>query len=220
MMSGNAFGGSSAGGGGGLGGSFNGGNFLGGLGGFLGGMFGNSGQPYSDAMQQYEKYMQQGANAQNPFLQAGQGAMGDYQKWLRGMQDPSKFINSQMSQYQQSPWAQYQQQQAVRSGQNAASASGLTGSTPFAQQLQQNAAGISSQDQQNYLSNVLGVNQQYGSGLNNMMGYGANAANQLTGLYGNMAQGMGNLAYGQSQAQNQDFWNMLGGGLGMLGSFF
>ena len=51
--------------------------------------------------------------------------------------------------------------------------------------------GISSQDQQNYLSNVLGVNQQYGAGLNNMMGYGANAANQISNMYGNMAQGMG-----------------------------
>ena len=104
-------------------------------------MFGNNGQPYLTLRHEYQKWMQQGINVQSPFLKLVTGAMPDHQKWLTGMQDPSKFINSPMSQYQQSPWAQYQQQQAVRSGQNAASAGGLAGSTPFAQQLQQNAAG-------------------------------------------------------------------------------
>jgi len=163
-------------------------------------------------MDQYQKWAQQGANAQMPFYNAGTGAIGDYQKWLSGMKDPSQFINSQMSQYQQSPWAQYEQNQSIRSGQNAASATGLSGSTPFAQQLQQNATNISSGDMQNWLGNVLGVNQQYGAGLNNLMGYGANSANQLTDLYGKMGANMGQMAYGKRQGQNNDFMNELMGG--------
>src|SRR5665213_800508 len=109
----------------------------------FGGMFGDSGKPYQDAMDQYKEWGDKAQNAQNPFLQAGQGAIGDYQKWLQGQQDPSGFINKMMGQYQESPWAKYQQQQSMRAGTNAASANGLAGSTPFAQQMQQNSQNIS-----------------------------------------------------------------------------
>lgn len=191
-----------------------------GLGGLLGGMFGDQGSPYGAAMGPYQQYNQQAANGQNPFLQAGQGAVGNYQNWLQGMQNPSQFINGLMGQYQQSPWAKYQQQAATRGANNLGSASGLTGSTPLQLQAQQNAGNISSQDQQNWLQNVLGINNQYGMGQQNLMNSGQNAANALTGLYGNEAQGMGNLAYGQQQGNNQDFMNELGGGLQLAGSFF
>lgn len=192
---------------------------MGGLAQFLGGLFGNSGSPYGDAMDQYQKWANMAQGVQNPFLQAGTGAIGNYQNWLSGMQDPSKFMNNLMGQYQESPYAKYMQQQAIRSGQNAASASGMAGSTPFAQQLQQNASNISSQDMNNWLQNVLGVNSQYGQGEQNLMGLGANAANQLTNMYGNMGQQMGQAAYGQQAGNNQDMWNMIGGGLQLAGLF-
>jgi len=195
------------------------GQMMSGLGGLLGGLFGDSGAPYEDAMKQYREWAGKAENVQNPFLNAGTGAIGKYQDWLKGMQDPSKFINNMMGQYQESPWAKYQQQQAVRAGQNAASASGLTGSTPFAQQLQQNASNISSQDMNQWLQNVLGINTQYGQGQNNLMGYGANAANALTKMYGDMGQQMGEAAYGQKAGENSDFMNMLGGGIQLAGMF-
>lgn len=196
--------------------SLGGSNSGGGLSSFLSGLFGNSSSPYEAAQGPYNQYMAKAANAQNPFLQAGQGAIGNYQNWLGGMQDPSKFINNLMGQYQESPWAKYEQQQGIRSGQNAASASGLSGSTPFAQQLQQNASNISSQDMNQWLQNVLGVNTQYGSGEQNLMNNGANAANNLSNIYGNQAQGLGNLAYGQQMGQNQDMSNMFAGGMQMF----
>lgn len=190
-----------------------------GLGGLLGGLFGDSGSPYGDAMKQYQEWANKAQNVQNPFLNAGTGAIGDYQKWLQGQQDPSKFINVLMNQYQESPFAKYQQQQGIRAGQNAASASGLIGSTPFAQQLQQNAQNISSQDQNQWLQNVLGINTQYGQGQQNLINGGQNAANALTGLYNNMGQQMGQAAYGQKAGQNQDFWNMIGGGASLAAMF-
>lgn len=193
----------------------------GGIGGFIGGLFGDSGKPYEDAMDQYREWAKKAENTQNPFLQAGTGAIGDFQKWLNGMQDPSGFINKLMGQYQESPWAKYMQQQGVRAGQNAASASGMIGSTPFAQQLQQNAENISSQDMQNWLGRVLGINTQYGGGLNNLMGYGANAANQLTNMFNQMGGRMGEAAYGQRAGEQQDRNNLWGGlfniGLGLAG---
>lgn len=199
--------------------AFNSSMFGSGLGGMLGGLFGNSGSSYDKAMQQYQDYANRAQQTQQPYQDAGTGAIADYQKWLQGQQDPTKFINETMGQYQQSPYAQYLQQQAMRAGQNAASASGLMGSTPMMEQLQQNAGNIASQDQNQWLQNVLGINTQYGQGQQNLMSGGQNAANALTNLYNQMGQQMGEAAYGKNAGKKNDFWNTIGGGLGILGSF-
>jgi len=200
-----------------MGGMQGGGGFSSGLAGLLGGMFGNSGAPYEDAMKQYQEWANKAQGVQNPFLNAGTGAIGNYQHWLQGMQDPTKFMNNMMGQYQESPWAKFQQQQGMRAANNVGSASGMTGSTPLMQQAQQNAQNISSGDMNNWLQNVLGVNTQYGQGQQNLMGMGQNAANALMGMYQNMGQQMGDAAYGQRAGQNQDFWNMISGGAKMFG---
>lgn len=192
------------------------GNYGSNLSGFLGGLFGDSGSPYEAAGDQYQKYMSQAQNAQNPFFNAGKGSIPQFQQWLQGMQNPSGFINNLMGQYKESPWAQFSQQQGVRQAQNLGSATGLTGSTPLQMQAQQNAQNISSQDMQSWLQNVLGVNNQYGAGQAGIMGMGANAANSLTNMYGNMGQQMGDVAFGQRAGQNQDQSNMWGGLLQML----
>lgn len=183
----------------------------GGIGGLLGGLFGDSGAPYEDAMKKYREWAAKAQGVQDPFLKAGTGAIGDYQKWLQGMQDPTKFINNITSQYEQSPYAKFLTQQGQNAGMNAASASGLVGSTPFAQQLQSNAQGIASGDMQNWLQNVLGVNSQYGQGQGNLMNMGQNSANALTNMYSQMGQQMGDAAYGRKAGQQQDFMNMIGG---------
>jgi len=195
-------------------------NFMGGgIGGMLSGLFGNSGKPYDDAMDQYQKYGQQATDAQQPYAQAGQGAIGDYQKWLQSQQDPSGFMNNLMGQYQESPFAKYQQQQGMRAGQNMGSASGLSGSSAMQQQMQQNSQNISSQDMQNWLGNALGINTQYGQGQQSLMQGGQNAANQMSNIYSNMGQNMGDAAYGKRAGQNQDWSNMIGGGISLASMF-
>ncbi len=198
---------------------FDSGMFGSGLGGILGGMFGHSGRPYDKAMEQYQQYGNMAAGAQQPYANAGQGAIGNYQQWLQGQKDPSQFINNLMSGYQESPYAKYQQQQSMNAGTNAASASGLSGSTPMMQQLQQNAAGITSEDQNKWLQNVLGVNTQYGQGQNNLMQGGQNAANHLSDIYGNMGNKMGEQTYNREASKNNDWWNTLGGIGSLFGAF-
>jgi hypothetical protein len=190
-----------------------------GLGGFLGGIFGHSDKPYDAAMEQYQQYGDKAASGLNPYLNAGTGAIGSYQDWLKGMQDPSGFMNKLMGNYQESPYTRYLQQQSANAGLNAASASGLTGSTPFMQQQQQNAGNIAQQGMDSWLQNVLGVNTQYGQGQQNLMQGGQNAANSLANLYSHMGDQMGEAAYGKEAGKKQDFWNTIGGGLSMLGSF-
>lgn len=194
------------------------GSNLGGLGAILGGLFGNSDAPYKDAMKQYQKYFQGAQNFQNPFFNAGQQGMGNYQNWLQGQQDPSAFLNKLMGGYQESPFAKNLQQQSMRAGQNAASAEGTLGSTPMMQQAQQNAGQIASADQNQWLQNALGINTQYGQGQQNLMQGGQNAANQLSSLFSGAAGDMGNLAYGKRAGKNQDFMSILSGLFSPMGS--
>lgn len=199
---------------------FNPQQFLGGLGGIFGGLFGDSGAPYDKAMEQNTKYGNMAAGGLQPYLNAGNGAIPAYQEWLEGQKDPSKFINGLQSQYNESPYTKFLQQQAMRAGQNAGSASGLTGSTPMMQQMQQNAANIGAGGMNDWLQNVLGINTQYGQGQNNLMTGGQNAANSLSKLYSHMGDQMGEQAYNKEASGNNDFWNTLGGIGGMIGSFF
>jgi hypothetical protein len=200
--------------------------FGGGLAELFGGLFGHSDDPYKKAREAYQPYFNQATGAQQPYSQAGQAALGPYQQMLHGMSDPSGFINHLMGQYQESPFAKYQQQQSIRAGQNAASMGGLPnglggagyGSTPFAQQLQQNAQNISSQDMQNWLGRALGVNTQALGGYGNLISGGQGAANQLSNLYGQGGENMAQFAFGQGAGRSQDFSNMFGGLGNLLGS--
>jgi hypothetical protein len=193
-----------------------GGNITQGLGQFLSGIFGDSGAPFDEFMKQYQQYANKGAEAQQPWWEAGKNAIPDYQKWLQGMQDPASFMNKMMGQYQESPYAHNLQQQAMRAGQNMGSATGMTGSTPLMQQMQQNAGNIASGDQQQWLQNALGVNRDYGAGQQSMMNMGQNSANSLTQLYQQMAEAMGKGAMGKEAGKQQDWNDMFSGGMKFL----
>lgn len=171
---------------------FNSGQFGGGLATLLSGLFGNSAGPYHE----YMDWEKKGLEGYKP-----------YEDWLNTQKNPTEFINKLMGNYQESPYAKYLQQQSMRAGTNAASASGLTGSTPFAQQMQQNAANISSQDMNQWLQNVLGINTQYGQGQFNLGGAKSNIFSRL-----------GEGAFGARGAENQDFNNILAGGGNILAS--
>lgn len=199
--------------------AFDSGQFTSGLGGFLGGMFGDSGKPYDKAMEQYQKYMQMGQGVQQPYLDAGKEGLGNYQDWLKGQKDPSGFINNLMGNYQESPYAHMLQQQAMNAGNNSASASGMMGSSALMQQQMQNAGQIASGDMNQWLQNVLGINTQYGQGENNLMQGGQNSANKLLDMYSNMGNKMGEQSYNKESSKQNNFWNTIGGGLSMLGSF-
>lgn len=200
--------------------AFDGNLFGSGLGSMLGGLFGHSDRPYDKAMEEYSKYSALARQQQQPFVNAGREAIPRYQEWLQGQEDPTAFINNLMGDYQESPYANYLQQQSMRSGQNAASASGLSGSTPLFQQLQQNSNNISSADMGQWLQNVLGINNQYGQGQQNLITGGQGAANNLSDLYSNLGSQLGEQAYNREGSKQNSFWNTLGGIGSMIGSFF
>jgi len=183
----------------------------------VGGLFGmgSSSDPFKDASKQYTKYADQAASYQNPFYQSGKRSIPQYEDWLKGMSDPSEFINNLMGGYSTSPYSQYEQDQSMRASNNAASASGLTGSTPYQLQAQENASNLANKDMEQWLSHVLGINTEYGQGLNTNINRGQQAGNQLSGIYSNLGSQMGNAAYGSSMAQQSSLANLLSGLLGI-----
>lgn len=192
-------------------------SFAGGLGQLLSGLFNDASAPYDQAMGQYQQYANQAAGFQRPYDIAGQNALGRLGDWLGSMKNPTDFVNSIMSKYQASPYSQYLQQQAQRAGTNAASASGLIGSTPFQLQSQENAANIASGDMNQWLQNVLGINTQYGQGQEYLSGLGANAANQLSKTYNQLGSNMAEAAYGKEAGKQQNSSNLISGILGLFG---
>lgn len=169
--------------------------------------------------QQYD----QGLGYLNPYMQAGQNAMGGYQNFLNQYGDPTHMYNDIMSHYSMSPGAQFQMQQGTQAANAAAAANGMLGSGAEQKALMQYGQGIANQDQQQYLNNILGMGNTYLNGMGNLMGQGfgaANAANQNRMGYGNA---LGQLYGGQAQAQAYGQQNLLGnigniisGGIGLF----
>lgn len=190
-----------------------------GIGGILSGLFGSNRDPYADAMKRMTPFFQQAQGFQNPFYNAGTGAIGNYQNMLQQMSDPSKFMNTLMGNYQQSPWAKTLLQTTQQAGNNAASASGLVGSTPFLQASQQNAQNISSQDMQNWIGQVLGINNQALQGYGNLMNVGQGAANNLSNLFSNYGNAAGQAGYGEAVQHNQNMGNLFGGAASIASMF-
>ncbi len=178
--------------------------FGGSIPGFAQYFFGNSGRPYDKAKDAYDPHYKNANNAQNPFYNAGTNALGASQDWLNTMKDPSAFINHLMSNYQSSPWEQIQQKQARQAGVNAASASGLIGSTPYLQQAQQNAHNISQEDMQSWLKNVLGINTEYGQGQKDLYTVGQHAADEKSQTEREAGDWYGQNAYNKESGRQSD----------------
>lgn len=190
-------------------------DFGAGLGSLLGGLFNDYEAPFEEAGKAARPWFDRAANEFEPYSQFGQRGMGRFEDWLSGMKDPTSFINNLMGKYQESPWSRFSKDQAMRASTNAASASGTIGSTPFANEVAQNAAGISSQDMQNWLAQVLGINSQYGQGWQNAINTGTNANAGRANIFSNRGNMEGYLAGGKAGARNNR-WNDIFGGLGNI----
>jgi len=200
-----------------LGGIFDPFDMMGKVGGILGG---NQSAGYDKASKQMEEYMRKANEAYQPFLNAGQGAIPQFQDWMKQYQDPNKFMENAFSKYQMSPGAMNQMNQAQRAAGNAASSSGLSGSTAHMREAGNIASQATSNDMQQYLKNILGIGGQYGQGLNTLMGHGMGAAGGMSGNYGNMGSNLANM-YGGGAAANQNQMNqLLGMGMNLLPFLF
>lgn len=144
----------------------------------------------------YSKYRgyvgQEGSNLA-PWQGAGNWQYGQIN------QSPGDYYNQIMQGYAQSPQAKYEQDQAMRAATAGGSASGMLGSGAFNKAIQQNAADISSRDQQRYFGNVMGANQM-------QMGYLGDLRNRQN-QYNAMQQYLTNLGYSGAGAMGENAVN-------------
>jgi len=178
-----------------------------------------------EGMDEYRKNTGQANALMDPYYQAGKGEMNPYMDNYKRMLDPNKFTEDMMKGYETSPGAQRQLKMGADSAMNAASASGMLGSSNLLNQVNEESQGIMKADQNNYLDRQLGI---YNNGLGQQqgmvnMGYGA--GQQMGNNY--MQQGnammrgygdVGNAQLGQNMGRMQGWANLFGTAGKMFGN--
>ena len=172
---------------------------------------------YQNATTGANNMYQQGMGGLQPYNQAGQSAIPQYQNVLN--QIAGQENGNWMKGYQESPYAQYLTGKETNAMQNAAAAGGILGTGANQQAVANLANNITAQDMQNYFNNMQSQNAMQLGGYGNLMNQGLSAGQSQAGL----SQGFGNLlaqlAVGQGQAQgNRDLASTQGkeSGLGGL----
>lgn len=193
-----------------------------GIGGLFGGLYNMFGPQQKNPADAANKYLEQipGASGQylNPYINAGQGAMGkltgEYGDLLKG-----NVYDRLAGGYKESPGYKHALESALGASGNAAAAGGTLG-TPMHQEQNMNLAGdIASKDFNNYLQAQMGLYGQGLSGLGdiNKMGFGASGhmADTTANTLGSQAQyGYAGQA-GQNQARSNNM-NQIFGSIGQM----
>lgn len=157
----------------------------------------------------------------SPFRGAGVTATGEQLAGLQQEADPAAFINQALSQFQQSPAQRATIQSGLTAVQNRLGAQGLGQSGAEQKALEQFAQQQTAGQQQQFLQNVLGLQQQRLAGLGQIAGRGLSAAG--IGAQGTLQTGQ-NIAdllesLGETQLKQQETGALGQGGLfGSLGS--
>ncbi len=200
---------------------------------FGGGRGGQQQKGYQDMMRMIQQGMQErrgateGANnIMAPWQRAGENQLPSYQENFRQLMDP-RFIQQIMGEWKESPFAKMQKEKGETALNNAASASGMLGSTDFGKSQADYARDITSQDQQQYLQNRLGMYNQGLGHQQGMVGQGMNAGMQMGGNLMNLGNAlagdymnMGNAGLGARAGQGMQNQDMMRAGANMGRSIF
>lgn len=172
------------------------------------------GRAYDKAAQQYQAGQDRARGLQQPFIGAGQDALGELQQSLGSLLNPQQLQSEWAQGYEQSPYATDLLQRNQQSGLDAASAQGLMGSSAALENIQRGAGQIQSQDRQQYMQDLM---QKYLTGIQGLQGIFGTGAGMAGQAAGQEIQG-GNILGGLAAGQNQAGANMFGQGAGLLGS--
>ncbi len=149
--------------------------------------------------------------AYDPYINRGNAA-GDIlgEKYGQMSQDPMAFINAIMNGYKPSEGYQFKKDELGRAASNTAAAGGIRGTNQDQVNQEKIVNGLLGEDMQQWLQNVLGVNNVGLQGENNLYNTGFGASGALAGDLSNTLGTQGQLAFqGQSQ-KNQSLADILG----------
>lgn len=176
------------------------------LGSGLGNMFGGGGyddmtDAYNNIASQASGYIQNQNNQSAPYIQAGTGAIPNYQNWLSSMQDPSKYMANAMAGYQESPYAKYMKQQTLNQLGSQQAMTGQLGGGGGMMDMASAANDIDSNDVNQYLDRYNQINNAYGAGTSNLMDFGQRGIGQEDDFISKMMDALSNAEGNSAQSQ-------------------
>lgn len=185
--------------------------------GILDSIFGKKSDPAGAANPYLSQIPAIGQNYYNQYINTGNQAQNNARWQYEAMLDPKAFLNNLMSGYKTSEGYNFQKDLLTKELGNTAAAGGVAG-TPMDQLNQGQAVqGLLSQDMQQYLSNLLGIQKTGLEGEQGIANKGFDATKNLVDLLGGAANQQGGLAFNSAQQKNSDrsgFISMLAKALG------
>jgi hypothetical protein len=178
------------------------------------GLFGSNQMNPADVAMPYFKNIEQMQRGQfNPYAPEGMQDQGGLGQQYYGMgTDPTGHLNDLMGQYQESPGFRRQMEEAMKMARYGAAGSGMGGTESALMDQGALAGALQSQDMQQWLQNVMGVQNQGMQGQERQMG----------DLWNNMGT-QGTLGFQGQQQKNSDrnsLWKAGLQGIGSLGGAF
>lgn len=189
----------------------------------------NPSKPYRAAQDEmrrgYEEgqgYYDSALGYQQPYVDRGNEMYGYLSPAIKALLDPAALESKWSEGYTESPEAQQARELAKQSGVDAASALGLSGSTPALMAMQEGTNRITMNDRQNYLDRLM---QKYLSGISGARdiydrGYGASGRmSDIASNMGRNAIDFGNrsseMEYAREAAPGQMYSKLFGQGIGL-----
>lgn len=188
-------------------------------------LFGNEPNPANSAMPYLNQIPQMEKQYYNPYIQNAQTAYQNLAPSLNQMaSSPADYLQQLMQQYQPSREYQLARDEALRAAGNTAAAGGMRGSQQDIENEAKLTDMLMGKDMQQWLSNVLGIQQTGLKGEGGLYDTGFNATRDLSSDLANVLGEQAGLAFQGQREENQrsgDLLSGLGKALGAgLGGWF
>lgn len=166
--------------------------------------------PADAAMPYYNKIPGMEHNAYDPYIQRGNAAYGKFNPILDKMtSDPAGFLQSIMGGYNTSKDFQLKNDAMTKAAGNSAAAGGQRGSLSDINNQAHITDSLMGDDMQNWLHNVLGIQDKGMQGEEGLYSSGFDANRDLTGDLSNIMGTQGSLAFQGQANQNKSHSDMM-----------
>lgn len=143
------------------------------------------GRGYKKAGKEEQRNFNEAQNIRKPVMDRGDEAYKGYNDMYQKLMHPEELQSEWASHYEKSPYATQLQQEAMGQGLDAASASGLNGSSAAIHNIEKGGADIMQKDRQQYMNDMMqkylaamGIGQDLNSQGNNMRSQSATGQQQ------------------------------------------
>lgn len=185
------------------------------------GMFGGRRNPSREAGRYLDQIPGMMQPYYQPYINAGQGALGKLQgEYGTALDDPNAIYNKLGQGYKESPGYKARLQKALGAAGNSAAAGGMLGSPQDQQQQAQMANDITAQDYENYFNHMQGIYNTGLAGEGDINRQGFDASTGYGNILGQVQGQKANMAYNDAASQNQanaQNWANIFGGIGAAG---